>query len=115
MTISSNIFQGDANASIPTVQPVISRPMFASFVPQSCITFVSQASMDLGVASLYGLKKRVEVVKGTRNIGKKDMKHNDATPKMEVDPEIYKVKADGVVCTCEPSAELPLTQNYFLF
>jgi urease alpha subunit len=71
--------------------------------------------MDLGVATLYGLKKRVEVVKSTRNIGKKDMKFNDATPKMQVDPESYEVWADGVACKCEPSAELPLTQGYFLF
>jgi urease alpha subunit len=71
--------------------------------------------MDLGVASLYGLRKRVVAVKGTRKIGKKDMKYNDATPKMHVDPESYEVLADGVACTCEPAAELPLTQNYFLF
>jgi len=89
--------------------------MFASFVPQSCVTFVSQASFDLGVATLYGLKKKIEVVKGTRNIGKRDMKYNDATPKMHVDPESYEVSADGVVCKCEPAAELPLTQGYFLF
>jgi len=61
------------------------------------------------------LKKKIEVVKGTRNIGKRDMKHNDATPKMDVDPESYEVSADGVVCKCEPAAELPLTQGYFLF
>jgi urease len=89
--------------------------MFASFVPQSCVTFVSQVAMDLGVATLYGLKKRVEVVKGTRTIGKKDMKFNDATPVMKVDPESYEVSADGVVCKCEPAAELPLTQGYFIF
>jgi urease len=97
------------------VQPVISRPMFGAFVPQTCITFVSQAAMDLGVATLYGLKKRIEAVKRTRNIGKKDMKWNDATPQMRVDPESYEVWADGVACECEPSAELPLTQGYFLF
>jgi len=107
--------KGDANASIPTVQPVVSRPMFAAFVPQSCVTFISQAAMDLGVAQLFGLKKRIEVVKGTRRIGKKDMKFNDAMPKMTVDPESYEVSADGVPCKCEPAAELPLTQGYFLF
>lgn len=107
--------QGDANASIPTVQPVISRPMFAAYVPQSCITFVSRAAMEAGVPKKYGLKKRVEVVKGTRNIGKRDMKFNNATPEMYVDPESYEVLADGVACKCEPAAELPLTQGYFLF
>jgi len=71
--------------------------------------------MDLGIASLYGLKKRVEAVKGTRKIGKKDMKFNDVTPKMHVDPESYEVLADGEACTCEPAAELPLTQSHFLF
>ena len=108
-------FQGDPNASIPTVQPVISRPMFAAYVPQSCVTFISQAAMDAGIPAKYGLKKRVEVVKGTRNIGKRDMKFNDATPKMHVDPESYEVSADGMMCTCEPAVELPLTQGYFLF
>jgi urease len=89
--------------------------MFAAYVPQSSVTFVSQAAMDAGVPARYGLKKRVEVVKGTRNIGKRDMKFNDATPKMHVDPESYEVSADGVLCQCEPASELPLTQGYFLF
>jgi urease alpha subunit len=89
--------------------------MFASFVPQSCVTFVSKAAMERGVPAKYGLKKRIEVVKGTRGIGKKDMKYNDATPTMKVDPESYEVLADGVPCTCEPAAELPLTQGYYLF
>jgi urease alpha subunit len=89
--------------------------MFGAFCPKSSITFISQAAKDLNVDQLYGLKKRVEVVKGCRNIGKKDMKLNDATPKMCVDPESYEVWADDVPCTCEPSSELPLTQRYFLF
>jgi urease alpha subunit len=89
--------------------------MFASFVPQSCVTFVSKAAMDLGVATLYGLRKRIEVVKGTRIVGKKDMKLNNATPQMHVDPETYEVSADGTACKCEPATELPLTQGYFLF
>jgi urease len=97
------------------VQPIISRPMFATFVPQASVTFVSRAAYDLDVASLYGLKKKIEVVKGTRNIGKKDMKLNDATPTMRVDPESYEVLADGEACQCEPSSELPLTQGYFIF
>ena len=89
--------------------------MFAAAVPQSCVTFVSQAAMDLGVGKVYGLKKRVEVVKGCRGIGKKDMKYNDAMPKMHVDPESYEVSADGIPCECDPAVELPLTQGYFLF
>jgi urease len=89
--------------------------MFATFVPHSCVTFVSQAAMDLGIADKYGLKKRIETVKNTRNIGKKDMKYNDAMPTMKVDPESYEVFADGVACTCDPAAELPLTQSYFLY
>jgi urease len=107
--------QGDANASIPTVQPVVSRPMFATLVPKSSITFVSQAALEGGVAARYGLKKRVESVKGVRKVGKRDMKLNDAMPVMRVDPETYEVFADGVLCTCEPAEELPLTQLHFLF
>jgi urease len=80
---------GDPNASIPTVEPVIMRPMFAPLVPSTSITFVSQASVESGVVKSYGLKKRVEPVKGCRNIGKKDMKYNDVMPKMKVDPERY--------------------------
>lgn len=80
---------GDANASIPTVEPVIMRPMFAPLVPSTSITFVSKASIESGVLKGYGLKKRVEAVKGCRDIGKKDMKFNDAMPKMKVDPERY--------------------------
>lgn len=71
--------------------------------------------MDLGVPRLYGLKKRIEVVKGTRRIGKMDMKFNDATPAMHVDPESYEVSANGESCKCEPAVELPLTQGHFLF
>ncbi|MCJ1483685.1 Urease [Schaereria dolodes] len=80
---------GDPNASIPTVEPIIMRPMFAAFVPRTSITFVSQASVETGTVAAYNLKKRVEVVKNCRNIGKKDMKYNDTMPKMKVDPESY--------------------------
>lgn len=80
---------GDPNASIPTVQPVIMRPMFGANVPSTGITFVSKASVDNGSIKKYGLKKRVEAVKNCRNIGKKDMKFNDVKPKMKVDPERY--------------------------
>ncbi|EON98322.1 putative urease protein [Phaeoacremonium minimum UCRPA7] len=106
---------GDPNASIPTVQPVIARPMFAPLVPQTSVLFVSQASIEHGVVQAYGLRKRVEPVKGCRNIGKKDMRYNDVMPKMKVDPERYTVEADGQVCTAEPSSELPLTQTYFVY
>ncbi|RYN65628.1 Urease [Alternaria tenuissima] len=106
---------GDPNASIPTVEPIIMRPMFAPLLPQTSITFVSQASIASGVVKSYGLRKRVEAVKNCRNIGKRDMKFNDTRPKMKVDPERYTVEADGMVCTAEPSETLPLTQGYFVY
>jgi urease len=98
-------------------------------VPATSITFVSQASIDSGVVKSYGLRKRVEPVKNCRNISKKDMKLNDAMPKMKVDPERYvsvppvtdqadspqTVEADGVLCTAEPAETLPLTQAYFVY
>lgn len=80
---------GDPNASIPTVEPVYMRPMYAPLVPDTCVTFVSQKSIDDGVVAKYGLKAKVEAVKGCRTVGKKDMKWNDAMPKMKVDPETY--------------------------
>jgi urease len=89
--------------------------MFAPRVPQSSITFVSQASIDNGNIASYGLKKRVEAVKNCRNIGKQDMKFNDTRPKMKVDPETYRVEADGMWCTAEPAESLPLTQAYFVY
>jgi urease len=91
------------------------RPMFAPLVPQSSITFVSQASISSGIIDTYGLKKRVEAVKNCRNIGKRDMKFNDVRPKMNVDPETYRVEADGMLCTAEPAETLPLTQAYFVY
>ncbi|ORY15738.1 hypothetical protein BCR34DRAFT_622749 [Clohesyomyces aquaticus] len=106
---------GDPNASIPTVEPVIMRPMFAPLVPQSSITWVSQASISSGVVNSYGLRKRVEAVRNCRKIGKRDMKYNDTKPKMKVDPERYTVEADGMVCTAEPAETLPLTQAYFVY
>ncbi|KAF8474265.1 urease [Kalaharituber pfeilii] len=106
---------GDANGSIGTIQPILSRAMFATFVPQTSITFVSQASLTCGVVPTYGLRKRVEPVKGCRTVTKKDMKCNDAMPKMRVDPESYQVEADGILCTAEPADKLPLTQSYFLY
>jgi urease len=91
------------------------RPMFAPMVPATSITFVSKASIDSGAVASYGLRKRVEAVKNCRTIGKRDMKFNDVRPKMKVDPETYRVEADGMHCTAEPSEELPLTQGYFVY
>lgn len=106
---------GDPNASIPTVEPVVMRPMFAPFVPPTSITFVSKASIESGVVGSYNLRKRVEAVKNCRSIGKKDMRYNDSMPKMKVDPERYTVEADGMVCKAGPATELPLTQAYFVY
>ncbi|EKX36983.1 hypothetical protein GUITHDRAFT_116849 [Guillardia theta CCMP2712] len=110
---------GDPNASIPTPQPVMMRPMFGSFGPkaigQSCVTFVSQVSLSKGIVASYGLQKRAVAVTGTRTVGKKDMKYNDATPSINVNSETYVVTADGVELSCAPADRLPLAQRYFLF
>jgi urease subunit alpha len=109
---------GDPNASIPTPQPVHYRPMFATLgraLAQSRVTFVSQASLEAGIADNYGLESLVLPVKNTRTIGKKDMVLNDLKPKIEVDPETYEVRADGQLLTCEPADVLPMAQRYFLF
>ena len=109
---------GDANASIPTPQPVHSRPMFAHFGRSrlaSSVVFVSQAAIDNDVAGIYGLGKTAVPVRYTRTIGKKDMIHNDATPQIDVNPETYEVRADGELLTCEPATVLPMAQRYFLF
>ncbi len=89
--------------------------MFGSLIPQTSIIFVSQASIDSGVVDGYGLKKRIEPVKNCRKISKKDMKFNDLMPKMKVDPESYRVEADGLHCTAEPADRLPLSQEYFVY
>ncbi|KAI1855621.1 hypothetical protein JX266_000486 [Neoarthrinium moseri] len=106
---------GDPNASIPTVQPIIARPMFAPMVPQTSILFVSEASISSGTVGKYGLRKRVEAVKNCRNISKRDMQFNDIMPKMKVDPEKYVVEADGMVCTAEPAESLPLSQQFYVY
>ena len=109
---------GDANASIPTPQPVHYRPMFASFGGSrhaTSLTFISQAAMDAGVPEQLGLKKRIAVVKGCRSVRKTDLIHNDYLPDIEVDPQTYQVKADGVLLWCEPADVLPMAQRYFLF
>jgi urease subunit alpha len=108
---------GDPNASIPTPQPSHYRPMFGSFgrALEKSVTFVSQAALgDPGFKALQ-LRKRVEPIKNTRSIRKGDMIHNSARPQIEVDPETYAVRADGVLLTCEPAVALPMTQRYFLF
>jgi len=109
---------GDPNASIPTPQPVHSRPMFGSYgraMAASCVTFVSHSAVEAGVGERLGLTRRLLPVIGTRGIGKAQMKLNDALPEIEVDPETYEVRADGELLTCEPAAELPLAQRYFLY
>jgi len=109
---------GDPNASIPTPQPVHYRPMFAGFgraLTRSAVTFVSQAGLENDIGKRLGLARDLIAVRGTRAIGKGDMVLNDATPRMEVDPETYEVRADGELLTCEPARELPLAQRYFLF
>ncbi len=109
---------GDPNASIPTPQPVIYRPMFGAHGQakyKSCLTFVSKVSYENKINEKLGLKKTVYPVKNCRNIGKKDMVLNNATPEITVNPETYEVKADGVLLKCEPAKELPLAQRYNLF
>jgi len=109
---------GDPNASIPSPQPVLMRPMFGAkgkAAARTSLAFVSQLSLSSGTAQGYGLSKRLEAVKGTRSVGKKDMVLNDACPAIKVDPETYEVTADGVTLTCLPATSLPLAQRYFLF
>ena len=109
---------GDPNASIPTPQPVYTRPMFASFgrsVERSAICFVSQAAQDRDIAAELGLAKQTEAVRNTRAISKADMMMNHYQPEIEVHPETYEVRADGEILTCAPATELPMAQRYFLF
>jgi urease subunit alpha len=109
---------GDPNASIPTPQPVHYRLQFAAFgsaLAKSSLTFVSQAALKAGVAERYGLQKTLAAVCGIRKLRKRDMIHNGLLPKITVDPETYKVHADGVLLDCEPAKILPMAQRYFLF
>ena len=109
---------GDPNASIPTPQPVYTRPMFGAYgrsVENSAVTFVSEAAQAASIGKTLGLAKQTVAVKGTRNIGKSDLLLNDATPEVEVNPETYEVRADGELLTCQPAEELPMAQRYFLF
>ncbi|NEP73273.1 MAG: urease subunit alpha [Okeania sp. SIO2G4] len=109
---------GDANASIPTPQPVVMQPMFASFggaIAATSLTFVSQAALETDIVAQLQLRKSAVAVVNTRQISKQEMKLNDALPEIEVDPETYEVRADGELLTCEPATVLPMAQRYFLF
>lgn len=109
---------GDANASIPTPQPVHMRPMFGSFggaIAATSLTFVSKAALEAGIPQEIGLQKSTVAVSHTRNLSKRDMKLNDALPRIDVDPETYEVRADGELLICEPASILPMAQRYFLF
>ena len=109
---------GDPNASIPTPQPVIMRPMFGAYgkaVGPTSLAFVSREAAEAGVGDAYGLEKEVSAVRKCRDLTKADMVLNDATPDMEVDPETFRVYADGEHLTCQPVDVVPLAQRFFLF
>jgi len=109
---------GDPNASIPTPQPVHYRPMFGAFgmtASSNSMFFLPKVAVENDIASVLGLRKRIGIVKNTRNIGKKDLIHNHYQPHIEVDPQTYSVRADGLLLTCEPADVLPFAQRYFLF
>ena len=109
---------GDTNASIPTPQPVYTRPMFGAFgrsLEHSSVTFVSAAAEAAGIGEMLGLHKDVKAVRNTRGIGKKDLILNDALPQIEVHPETYEVRADGELLTCQPAEVVPMAQRYFLY
>ncbi len=109
---------GDPNASIPTPQPVHYRPMFGSFggaVQQGSLTFMSGQAVDAGLRHRLSLNKAVSAVRGCRSVRKQHMVHNNYLPTMEVNPQTYEVRADGVLLTCKPASVLPMAQRYFLF
>jgi urease subunit alpha len=109
---------GDPNASIPTPEPIISRPMFGAFgraIASTSLTFVSNAALEREIPKKLKLERRAVAVNNCRSITKRDLKLNDALPKIEVDPETYVVTADGVALTCEPIIVQPMAQRYFLF
>jgi urease subunit alpha len=109
---------GDANASIPTPQPVHYRPMFGSFgktAARNSMFFLPKVALEREVMTKLGLNKQAGLVKNTRNIGKKDLIHNSYQPNIEVDPQTYSVRADGQLLICEPAEILPFAQRYFLF
>jgi urease subunit alpha len=109
---------GDPNASIPTPQPVHYRRMFGALGrarSSTCATFVSKAALEGGIGQSLGLSRQLVAVRNTRSVQKRDLIHNGLTPKVEVDPQTYEVRADGVLLTCEPASVLPMAQRYFLF
>jgi urease subunit alpha len=106
---------GDPGASIPTPEPVRYRPMFGARIPATRRLFVSRAALDAGIAARLGLRTPLVAVANTRAIGKRDMVHNHALPRIEVDPETFAVTVDGELATCEPAQVLPMTRRYFLF
>ena len=109
---------GDPNASIPTPQPVYSRPMFGAFgtsMEKNSVIFVSKTSMENTDLDKLGLKKTLVPVSETRSISKKSMKLNDYCPNIEVNPETYEVRVNGDVITCEPATTLPMAQRYFMY
>jgi urease subunit alpha len=109
---------GDPNASIPTPQPVHYRPMFGSFggaLQRGSLTFLSQSAIDGGIQDVLSLHKQIAAVKGCRSVTKRQMVHNAYLPKMQIDPQTYEVRADGVLLGCEPATQLPMAQRYFLF
>jgi urease subunit alpha len=109
---------GDPNASIPTPQPVHYRLMFGAIggaLSATCLTFLSQSAVAAGIPAQLGLRRLIGSVRNTRALRKADMVHNDWQPLIEVDPQTYQVRADGQLLTCEPAAELPFAQRYFLF
>ena len=109
---------GDPNASIPTPQPVLYRPMFGALGRArgaTALTFVSAAALAGNLPGRLGLTRKAVAVKGCRTVTKRDMIHNNALPRIEVDSETYEVRADGVLLTCEPATVLPMAQRYFLF
>jgi urease subunit alpha len=108
---------GDPNASIPTPEPVLYRPMFATLggaLAHTCITFTSKAALDSGIRDRLGLDRQVEAVKDCRKLGKADMVRNDKTPEITVNPETYEVRLDGELATVPAAETLPMTQLYFL-
>jgi urease subunit alpha len=108
---------GDPNASIPTPEPVVYRPMFGAFggaLAETSVTFTSQAAVDAGIGERLGLARRLEAVRSCRTIGKADMVRNDSTPEITVNPETYEVRLDGELATVPAAETLPMTQLYFL-
>jgi len=109
---------GDPNASIPTTEPIYYRPMFGALgkaKKTTSVTFTSQLALDNGLEEKLKIEKKLVPVRNCRNIGKKDMVYNDATPKIEIDPETYETKVDGKIATVDPAKEVSLARLYSLY